>query len=121
MFSFLSLSLRHNLIIVHFQCLYFGGGYKEIVGPKGDWGRAATTKKVLSAKPIKNWALIFPASFEGDAKKFFATLQDQAPRLGIDVTRPNAVPLQSDRTEAYLKALKELPESTELVRPFLLD
>jgi aubergine-like protein len=68
----------------------------------------------LSAKPIKNWALIFPASFEGDAKKFFATLQDQAPRLGIDVTRPNAVPLQSDRTEAYLKALKELPESTEL-------
>lgn len=98
-----------------FQTLYFGGGYREVVGPKGDWGRAATTKKVLVAKPIQNWAFVFPANFEQDAKKFCMILQDQAPRLGIQVARPTVVPLQSDRTEIYLKALKELPESTELV------
>jgi len=57
-----------------------------VVGPKGDWGRAATSKRVLVGKPIKNWAFVFPANFELDAKKFFLALQEHAPKLGIQVS-----------------------------------
>ena len=86
-----------------------------MVGPKGDWGRAATTKKVLTAMPIANWAVIFPTSMESDAKKFCRTLSEQGPRLGIQVARPRVVPINSDRTEAYLNAMRELAGNIDLV------
>jgi len=86
-----------------------------MVGPKGDWSRAATTKKVLTSVPIASWAIIFPASMESDAKKSCTTLAEQGPRLGIQVARPRVVPITSDRTEAYLNAMRELPGNIDIV------
>ena len=68
-----------------FQVLNFGSGYRETVGPKGDWGRAATTRKVLTAVDLNKWAIVFPSELEKDAKKFCIALQQQGPKLGIKV------------------------------------
>jgi hypothetical protein len=73
-----------------------------VVGPKGDWGRAATSKRVLVGKPIKNWAFVFPASFELDAKKFFLALQEHAPKLGIQVLMSYAFRVSETRLGDYL-------------------
>lgn len=96
------------------EYLHFGDGYKERVS-KSDWGRAATTKKVLDARAIDKWVVIYPKSADAVSKGFCQMLAQQAQRLGIQVERPRPIPLVNDRTEHYLTAIRELPESTSLV------
>ena len=41
------------------ETLFFGKGYREVVNAKGDWGRAATSKAVLTGVAINKWAILF--------------------------------------------------------------
>ena len=84
--------------------------------PNADWGRAATTKHVLTAVKLEKWAILFAPKNEQVVKNFCSTFRDQAPKMGIAVANPRVVKLKDDRTETYLKELKQLIEpSVQLV------
>ena len=94
----------------------FGKGYKEVVNPKADWGRAATTKHVLTAINMSKWAILFTKKNENVVKNFCSAFREQAPKMGIQVSNPRIVMLKDDRTETYLKELRGLIDpSVQLV------
>ena len=41
------------------ETILFGRNYKEVVRPNADWGRAATTKHVLTAVNLTKWAVFY--------------------------------------------------------------
>jgi len=90
------------------EVLHFGKNYKEPVNAKGDWGRAATSKNVLTPVNLVKWAVIFPSKNQPVAKSFCQILQKEGPRMGIQVAMPKVVGLDNDRTETYLKAMREV-------------
>ena len=100
--------------------LEFGNGYTESVGPRGDWSRAATTKHVLSPRPLHKWTVVIPSKDESTAKSFVDMVRQQAKWMGISVWEPKVVTLRNDRTENFLKAIEELPEDTQMVSQVLL-
>jgi len=115
------LKLADSTVIVQSRALepetiMFGKGYRETVRPNADWGRAATTKHVLTAVKLEKWAILFAPKNEQVVKNFCSTFRDQAPKMGIAVANPRVVKLKDDRTETYLKELKQLIEpSVQLV------
>jgi hypothetical protein len=96
--------------------LLFGGGYKETVGPKGDWGRASTNKPALLAKPLDKWTVLVSSRDQKTAKAFINIVRQQAPRMGITVKEPKVVALDQDRTGNYLDAIRDLADDTQMVQ-----
>lgn len=96
--------------------LFFGKGYSEMVGPRADWGRASTTKPCLTAVAIHKWAILFPERCSKETQKFFAAMQQSAPKMGIDMAMPKRVVLPNDRNDTYVQKLNELIDpSVQLV------
>ena len=65
------------------EVLHFGKNYKETVSPKGDWGRTATTKNVLTPVNLVKWAVIFPSKNQPVAKSFCQILQKEVCTLKL--------------------------------------
>lgn len=94
----------------------FGNNYREVVRPNADWGRTATTKMVLTPVPLNKWAIVFIEKNENIVKNFCKIMQQQGPKMGIPVSNPRVVKLKDDRTESYLKELRQLIDpSVQLV------
>ena len=90
--------------------------FREVVRPNADWGRAATTKHVLTAVNLTKWAILFAPKNENVVKTFCGTFREQAPKMGIQVANPRVVKLKDDRTETYLKELRGIIDpSVQLV------
>ena len=84
--------------------------------PNADWGRAATTKHVLTAVNLTKWAILFAPKNENVVKTFCGTFREQAPKMGIQVANPRVVKLKDDRTETFLKELRSIIDpSVQLV------
>ena len=84
--------------------------------PNADWGRAATTKHVLTAVNLTKWAILFAPKNENVVKTFCGTFREQAPKMGIQVANPRVVKLKDDRTETFLKELRGIIDpSVQLV------
>jgi hypothetical protein len=81
------------------ETICFGKNYREVVRPNADWGRAATTKLVLTAVPLNKWAIIFVEKNETVVRNFCKILQQQGPIMGIPVATPKVIKLSNDRTE----------------------
>ena len=52
------------------------------------------------------------------AKSFCQSLTQQCPKMGIQVKPPKTVALAQDKTEHYLKAIRELPDNGQLVSAY---
>ena len=90
--------------------------FREVVRPNADWGRAATTKHVLTAVNLTKWAILFAPKNENVVKTFCGTFREQAPKMGIQVANPRVVKLKDDRTETFLKELRSIIDpSVQLV------
>ena len=63
------------------EILFFGKGYKERVNDKADWGRAATSKNVLTAVPLNKWAIVYVDKNDAIVRSFCKCLTQQGPRL----------------------------------------
>jgi len=94
------------------ETLFFGGNRKESAGLKADWGRAATNNPVLTSVPLSKWAIFFLNKHAGEAKEFCKVMQQQGPKMGIKIANPKVVSLPNDRTETYLKAIREVIDPT---------
>lgn len=98
------------------ETLCFGQNYKEVVRPNADWGRSATSKCVLTPVPLNKWALLYLDKNEAIVRNFCKILQQQGPKMGIPVAMPKVIKLQNDRTETYLKEMRNLIDpSVQLV------
>jgi hypothetical protein len=67
---------------------------------------------VLTAVAIKKWAIFFVEKNKGVVENFCKVLRQQAPRMGIEVAQPKIVALPNDKTETYLKAMRDLIDET---------
>lgn len=93
--------------------LLFGGGYTEKAGE--DWARAAGTKLMMQPRQLEKWSVLFPEKEGRAVKAFCETLSRIGSAMGIKVAQPKVVALPNDRAESYLKALREVPEGTDIV------
>ena len=90
------------------ETICFGKNYREAVRPNADWGRSATSKNVLTAVPLNKWAIVFVEKNEMVVRNFCKILQQQGPKMGIPVTNPRVVKLKDDRTDTYLKEMRNI-------------
>ncbi len=95
--------------------LHFGQNHKELVGPKGDWTRASTNRTVLTAANVERWAIVYPVSAKSTATAFMTILKQQAPRMGVNFKAPKIVEIPNDRTDTFVKAIRDLPDNAEFV------
>ena len=58
--------------------LIFGRNYSEMVNPKGDWGRTATTRPCLTAIALTKWACVFPEKSKRPVQEFVKVMTQQA-------------------------------------------
>jgi len=89
------------------ETLHFGKGRKEVIGPRGDWNRSATSS-VLTPVDLKKWAFLFWDRNKTQAQAFCKSMQDVAKRMGIQIATPKIVGLPDDRTDSYIKNLRSL-------------
>ena len=78
------------------------------MNPKADWGRAATSKPVLTAVPLNKWAIIYVEKNETVVRNFCKIMQQQGPRMGLQIANPKPIKIANDRTESYLKELRSI-------------
>jgi len=93
------------------ETLIFGRGKKEIIGPKGDWNRAATSS-VLTPVNLTKWAIIFWEKNKATVQAFCNTMQQVAKRMDITIANPKPISLPDDRTESYVKSLRGILDPT---------
>eukprot|EP00795_Rhopilema_esculentum_P012740 gene12740-3467_t len=74
---------------------------------EADWGREATRENVISAVNLNNWIVIYTKRDEAKAMDFCNTMGKVAPAMGIQVSQPMNVHLKDERTETYLKAIRD--------------
>jgi len=94
------------------EMLFFGNNRKESAGLKADWGRAATNNPVLTSIPLSKWAIFFMNRNSKEVQEFCKVMQQQGPKMGINIANPKVVALPNDRTETYLKAIRDVIDPT---------
>jgi len=95
--------------------LHFGSGQTERL-TRSDWSRAASTKPALTPVNLEKWAVIFTKKDRSVVERFCKTMQQQAPKMGIQIRNPAIKEVENDRTDTFLKAISDVvaPE-TQLV------
>jgi len=83
-------------------------GSKTITASReADWGREATRENVITPVNINNWLVVYTKRDESKSLEFINTLIKVAPPMGIKVSPATNVQLKDDRTETYLKAIRD--------------
>ena len=62
---------------------------------------------MLTAIDLKKWSVIYVTKNEAVAKNFVSLMQKLAPKMGMKVSQPDTTALPNDRTETYLKAIRD--------------
>ncbi|XP_020903024.2 piwi-like protein Ago3 [Exaiptasia diaphana] len=76
-------------------------------GNEADWGREATRQKVISAVDLHSWMVLFCKKDQSKALEFISMMKQVTPSLGIRVSDPTMVEVRDDRTETYLRNIRE--------------
>lgn len=93
--------------VVPGESIIFGGGKSVPAGPKSDWSSAACNNRVLSAVDITHWAVICTTRDSRVVQNFSECLKRVGQQMGIEVNNPQVIALPNDRTDTYVKALRE--------------
>jgi len=90
------------------EMIFFGNNRRESAGAKGDWGRATTNNPMLTPIALKKWAIFFLNRNQDAAKEFCKMLAQQGPKMGMNIVQPKVISLPNDRTETYLKEIRQV-------------
>ena len=83
---------------------------------KADWSREITTNQCLNGTPLRKWVVVYVQKNADVVKNFVALMMKLAPKMGIQVAQPVMAELPNDRTETYVKVIRESVEpSVQLV------
>ena len=93
--------------IINPEKLLLGKGFTFAVNSKADWGRETTSNQMLSAVDLKKWVLVYVSKNEAVAQGFVSLITKLAPKMGMKVAQPDMKSLANDRTETYLKTIRD--------------
>ena len=74
---------------------------------QADFGRDAVKEQVITPVHLSNWVVVFVRRDKGKALDFMNMLKKVTPSMGISVADPVTVELHDDRTESYLRSIRE--------------
>ncbi|XP_019856843.1 PREDICTED: piwi-like protein 1 isoform X2 [Amphimedon queenslandica] len=87
-----------------------------VAGLDADWSRQLVKEHVISAVPLTHWLLLVTKRDSGKAVDFIEMMKKVCPPMGIEVKEPRVIELQTDKTELYLRAIREnMSSSLQLV------
>ena len=96
--------------------LHFGNNYKERIDRRNDWSRTACNKPCLTSMPMKKWAIVHNETNSAQAlSNLKKGLETSAQKLGIALSNPKVIKITDDRSETYVKAVRDLPMGCELL------
>ena len=83
-------------------------GSRTINGnPQADWGRDATRENVITAVPLRCWVVLYTKRDQTRANDYIGNMLKCCPQMGIDAQPPTRFELRDDRTETFIRALRE--------------
>ena len=81
-------------------------------GREADWGRDLTKEHVITPVNINEWLLIFTKRDNQKAFEFYSAMSRVSAPMGITIEQPKIVELMDDRTDSYLRGIRENMMST---------
>ncbi|CAK1555842.1 unnamed protein product [Leptosia nina] len=93
------------------EALYFGNNVKVPGKPNAEWNNEATKNSVMIAVDIHNWAVLYTDKDKNATMNFVDTVMRCCKPMGITIQKPQMVRLASDRTDAYVTALRSVIQS----------
>lgn len=86
------------------------------VGPNADFGKYCTNNELMAVVPLHNWLLIHVKNDSKAANAFIECMERNSRPMGIQVSRPNVIVLDNDKTETYAQTLRQaLNVKTQMV------
>lgn len=76
-------------------------------GVEADWSRALTRDHVITAVDLLNWMIVTTSRDASKALEFVNMYMQCARDMGIRVEKPAVYQLQNDRTETYLREIRQ--------------
>ncbi|KDR12118.1 piwi-like protein Ago3 [Zootermopsis nevadensis] len=96
--------------------IIFGDNVSHRGTQQADWGAAATRNNVLSAVDLMGWMIVHCPRDTRCANEFAGMMWKIGPQMGIQVSKARIVSLRDDRTDSYLRMLREnINQSLQLV------
>lgn len=81
-----------------------------------DWSRDMRGAQLISSVHLEKYLLIFSRRDSQNAQDFYNALNDVGYGMGMKISEPEVVELSDDRTDSYLKAIKNnLNQDTQMV------
>ncbi|XP_015273353.1 PREDICTED: piwi-like protein 1 [Gekko japonicus] len=114
------LSFEPNLLsfsarVVQSEKILQGGKTFEYNPQFADWSKEMRGASLISVKPLENWLLIYTRRNYDAANTLVQNLFKVTPAMGIQMNKAIMIEVE-DRTEAYLKALKQkVASDTQMV------
>ena len=80
------------------------------VNAKADWTREITTNHCLNGVSLNKWVVVYVQKNAEVVKNFVQLMMKLAPKMGIKVAQAVMVELSNDRTETYVKGIRDSVE-----------
>ncbi|XP_041362450.1 piwi-like protein 1 [Gigantopelta aegis] len=83
------------------------GGKEFMAGSEADYGREVTRSKVILPVALRNWIVFNTPRDKSKANDYIQMMLKTCPQMGIDCQSPQICELRDDRTETFIRALRE--------------
>ncbi|KAG8319564.1 Piwi-like protein 2, partial [Homalodisca vitripennis] len=87
--------------------IFFGRNFEDRGSYNADWSRAASSQHMLEVVNINNWLVLYTQRDEVNSRNFVEMMAKVCPQMGVKVEIPVMQKIQDERTETYLKGLRE--------------
>lgn len=74
---------------------------------QADFGRDAVKERVITPVHLNKWIIVFVKRDEPKALDFLTMMKKVTPPMGISVMDPVMLVVRDDRTETYLRSIRE--------------
>ncbi|XP_054852565.1 piwi-like protein 1 isoform X1 [Eublepharis macularius] len=108
--SFESNLLSFSARVVQSEKIHQGGKIFEYSPQSADWSKETRGASLISVKPLDKWLLVYTRRNYDAANTLVQNLFKVTPAMGIQMNKAVMIEVE-DRTEAYLKALKQKVDS----------
>ncbi|GAB0095298.1 Protein argonaute-3 [Sergentomyia squamirostris] len=82
-------------------------GHRASAGVEADFTRDATSKRVLHAVPITDWAIVYSERNRNEATIFLTQVTRNANVIGMNVKNPTHIALRNDNTGEFVRRITE--------------
>ena len=83
------------------------GGKEFMAGPEADYGREVTRSRVILPVALRKWIVFNTGRDKSKAADYIQMMLKTCPQMGIDCHSPQQCELRDDRTETFIRALRE--------------